>query len=62
MSGTVIPVNKAMNDDEQAIWDTFSRGGQYGHNMVALRLREFDRKYGEAEAKRVYEELIQAGY
>ena len=51
-----------MAEDEQAIWDTFSAGGEYGHNLVQLRLMEFDRKYGKTEAHRVYAELIEAGY
>jgi len=57
-----MPEDKQKTEDKQVIWDTFSRGGEYAHNMIALRLKAYERKYGTKSAKSIYNELIKAGY
>lgn len=53
---------KQLTDDTQAIWDTFSRGGNFAHNMVTLKLQMMAEKHGKKAADGVYEELIEAGF
>lgn len=48
--------------DTQNIWDTFSDGGNFAHNMISLDLRMFAENYSKEEADAIYEELIEAGF
>lgn len=49
-------------EDTTAIWDTFSAGGEYAHNMISLRLGRFEEKWGKKAARALYAELIEAGF